>query len=195
MHVEGAEPCQLLQGDFALVPHAAGHRLSGEIGDPAGKLFDLPRELRFLTAEASELQAGGETIITRLADILVIQAIRTWIARDPAAQTGWLGALRDRQIGRAIGAIHREPTRRWTLTALADAAGMSRSAFAARFTQLVGEPAMRHVARWKMHAAHGWLLEEEASLVELAPARLRLRSRVQSRVQARRGCVTRRRPA
>lgn len=55
--------------------------------------------LRFIAAEAQQLNAGGETVITRLADILVIQAIRAWIARDPAAQSGWLGALRDKQIG------------------------------------------------------------------------------------------------
>jgi AraC-like DNA-binding protein len=124
--------------------------------------------LRFVTAEARELRTGGETVITRLADILVIQAIRSWIARDPAAQTGWLGALRDRQIGRAIAAVHRDPTGNWTLVSLAAKAGMSRSAFAARFTQLVGEPAMHYVTRWKMNAALMWLREDDATLVEIA---------------------------
>jgi hypothetical protein len=64
--------------------------------------------LRFMAAEAKALRPGGETIITRLSDILVIQAIRSWIEDDPAAQTGWLGALQDKQIGRAIALIHRE---------------------------------------------------------------------------------------
>ena len=124
--------------------------------------------LRFMAAEARELRTGGETIITRLADILVIQAIRSWIVRDRAAQTGWLGALRDKQIGRAIAMIHRDSARRWTVATLASNVGMSRSAFAARFTQLVGEPAMRYVARWKMGAALMWLKEDDASLGELA---------------------------
>ncbi len=124
--------------------------------------------LRFIGAEAQELRAGGETVITRLADILVIQAIRSWIARDPASQTGWLGALRDKQIGRAIALIHRDPARGWTLASLATSVGMSRSAFAARFTQLVGEPAMRYVTRWKMSAAMTWLKEDDAPLSELA---------------------------
>jgi AraC-like DNA-binding protein len=124
--------------------------------------------LRFIAAEARELRAGGETVITRLADILVIQAIRSWIARDPAAQTGWLGALRDKQMGHAIAAVHRDPTGNWTLTSLAAKAGMSRSAFAARFTQLVGEPAMRYVTRWKMNTALMWLREDDAPLAELA---------------------------
>ncbi len=124
--------------------------------------------LRFMAAEARELRAGGETVITRLADILVIQAIRSWIAREPAAQTGWLSALRDKQIGRAIASIHRDPAHNWTVASLATTVGMSRSAFAARFTRLVGEPAMHYVARWKMHAAQMWLQEEDATLGELA---------------------------
>lgn len=124
--------------------------------------------LRLIAAEAGEPRAGGETVITRLADILVIQAIRSWIASDPAARTGWLGALRDRQIGRAIALIHRDPAGNWTLAALASEAGMSRSSFAARFTELVGEPAMRYATRWKMHAAQMWLKTDAAPLSEIA---------------------------
>lgn len=124
--------------------------------------------LRFMAAEARELRAGGETIITRLADILVIQAIRSWIARDPAAQTGWLGAFRDAHIGRAIATIHRDPSHPWTVGGLAAHVGMSRSAFAARFTQLVGEPAMHYVARWKMHAARMWLAEGSSTMGQIA---------------------------
>jgi len=128
----------------------------------------LQSTLRFIAAEAQELRAGGETVITRLADILVIQAIRYWIARDPAAQTGWLGALHDVRIGRAIALIQREPTRHWTVASLARAVGMSRSAFAARFTELVGEPAMHYATRWKMHTAEMWLAGSPAPLSELA---------------------------
>ena len=124
--------------------------------------------LRFITAEAREVRAGGDTVITRLADILVIQAIRSWIARAPGAQTGWLAALRDKQIGRAIALIHRDPERAWTLASLASAVGMSRSAFAARFTELVGEPAMQYVTQWKMHAALMWLKESDTPISELA---------------------------
>jgi len=124
--------------------------------------------LRWMGAEARELQPGGETVITRLADILVIQAIRSWIAEDPAAQKGWLGALRDRQIGRAISLIHRDPAQAWTVASLASAVAMSRSAFAARFTELVGEPAMHYLARWRMHVALTRLKEDGTALGELA---------------------------
>ena len=124
--------------------------------------------LRMMAAEARELRPGGETVITRLADILVIHAIRSWIAQDPAAQTGWLGALQDKQIGRTISLIHREAARPWTLESLAAQAAMSRSAFAARFTELMGEPAMHYVTRWRMNTALTWLREEKASIAELS---------------------------
>ncbi|MDQ3654956.1 MAG: AraC family transcriptional regulator, partial [Chloroflexota bacterium] len=124
--------------------------------------------LALLAAEAKELRPGGEGVITRLADILVIQAIRTWIETDPAAQTGWLGALSDPQIGQAISLIHRNPAREWTVAALADELAMSRSAFAARFTELVGEPAMHYVTRWRMSVALDALQDDGATIAELA---------------------------
>lgn len=124
--------------------------------------------LRFMADEAGALRPGGETIVTRLADILVIQAIRAWIERDAAAQVGWLGALRDRQIGRAISLIHRDPARAWTLASLASEVAMSRSAFAARFTALVGMPAMQYLAQWRMHTALASLKERDEPIAALA---------------------------
>lgn len=131
--------------------------------------------LRLMAAEARELRPGGEAVITRLGDILVIQAIRSWIESDPAAQTGWLGALQDGQIGRAIALIHRDPARAWTVASLADELAMSRSAFAARFTELVDEPTMQYVTRWRMHIALNSLKEEGSTVGELA-SRLGYRS-------------------
>ncbi len=131
--------------------------------------------LRLMAAEARELRPGGEAVITRLGDILVIQAIRSWLETDPAARTGWLGALQDPQIGRAISLIHRDPARDWTLAALAAELAMSRSAFAARFTELVVEPAMQYVTRWRMQVAVTSLRDEGATVAQLA-SRLGYRS-------------------
>jgi AraC-like DNA-binding protein len=124
--------------------------------------------LRFMAAEASELRPGGEAVMTRLADILLIQILRAWIEQDGSATTGWLGALQDRQIGRALARIHRDPARAWSLDTLAQVAGMSRSALAARFTALVGEPAMTYVARWRMQVALTWLREDDMTLAAMA---------------------------
>jgi AraC-like DNA-binding protein len=124
--------------------------------------------LRLIAAEASALRPGGEAVVTRLSDILVIQAIRAWITRDPAGQTGWLGALQDPRIGRAMSLVHRDPARPWSVATLARETAMSRSAFAARFTELVGEPVMRYVTRWRMHVALDMLQQGDVSVAELA---------------------------
>jgi transcriptional regulator GlxA family with amidase domain len=124
--------------------------------------------LRLMAAEAREQRPGGEALITRLADILVIQAIRSWIDQDPGARTGWLNALRDQQIGRAIALIHREPSRDWTVERLAHEVAMSRSAFAARFTALAGETPMHYVARWRMQVAMSALKDGDVTVGEIA---------------------------
>ena len=128
----------------------------------------LQATLRLLAVETRELRPGGEAVITRLADVLVIQAIRSWIETDPVAQTGWLGALQDPRIGRAMSLVHRDPARPWTVATLADELAMSRSAFSARFTELVDEPAMQYVTRWRMHLALDSLRRKDATVAELA---------------------------
>ena len=109
--------------------------------------------LDLMADELRQVRAGADAVVSRLCDILVIQAIRTWIEREGTARTGWIGALRDDQIGAAIAAIHQQPGAPWTVASLAEVAAMSRSAFAARFAELVGEPAMTYVTRWRMHQA------------------------------------------
>ncbi len=128
----------------------------------------LQSTLRFIAREARELRPGGETVITHLADILIIQTIRTWIDSAPEANQGWLAALRDDQVGRALAAIHREPEIDWTVASLAKEVGMSRSGFSARFTNLVGESAKRYLTHWRMQLARAQLLETSDSLAVLA---------------------------
>ncbi len=124
--------------------------------------------LRLMASEASECRPGGEAVLTRLADILVIQAIRSWIADNPGAQTGWLGALQDDRIGPALLLIQRNPARPWTIASLAREVSMSRSAFAARFRDLVGETPMQYLTRWRMHVATTQLREGGATVAQLA---------------------------
>ncbi|MGY1697199.1 AraC family transcriptional regulator [Geodermatophilus sp. SYSU D00814] len=112
----------------------------------------LPMLLRVLADELAEDRPGAEAVVTRLADVVVLQAVRAWL--DTAATgPGWLRALRDPQVGRAVALLHREPGAAWTLSRLAREARMSRSSFAARFTELAGEPVMHYLARWRMHLA------------------------------------------
>lgn len=173
-HGGGGAPTGLICAAVRFEDPAARHLvglLPKMIGVEAANAPDmdwLQGTLRLMAAEARAMRPGGETVVTRLADILVIQAIRAWLDQDPAAQTGWLGAFRDRQIGRAIALIHREPAREWSLASLAQAAAMSRSAFAARFTELVGVPAMQYLARWRMHLALTALQERPQPVGALA---------------------------
>jgi AraC-like DNA-binding protein len=117
----------------------------------------LHSTLRFITREAQAPRPGGETVLTRLADILVIQAIRSWLDTATEARQGWLAAVRDEQIGQALLAIHRAPERPWTVADLAEEVSMSRSAFSARFTELVGESPMRYLTEWRLQLAHSHL--------------------------------------
>lgn len=128
----------------------------------------LQSTLQFISREAKSLKPGGETVITRLADILIIQMIRSWIDTTPVAEQGWLAALRDEQIGRALATIHRAPQSDWTVESLAKEVGMSRSAFSARFTDLVGEPAMRYLTWWRMQLARTHLRETQDPLSVIA---------------------------
>jgi AraC-like DNA-binding protein len=124
--------------------------------------------LRFMALEAANLRPGGEAILTRLADILVIHAIRSWIDQSPEEQAGWLSALRDPFISRALGLIHQAPEKSWTVDSLAKAVGMSRSAFSERFSKLVSEPVMSYVAKYRMHLAVNYLKQEDRGIEEIA---------------------------
>jgi AraC-like DNA-binding protein len=124
--------------------------------------------VRWMTSEAQSMKPGGDTIITRIADILVVQAIRTWLMNDEQARQGWLGALRDPQVGKALALVHRAPTEPWSVESLALRVGMSRSAFAARFTTLMGETPMAYVRAFRLDLAVDWLEDGSLSMGEIA---------------------------
>ena len=119
--------------------------------------------------ELERWRPGGEAVTTRLADVLVVQAIRTWLESDPDAERGWIAALRDPWIGRSIASVHREPGHAWTLEELAAEAMLSRSAFAERFTRVVGVPPMQYVTTWRMNVAAS-RLRDGAPVTEIAGA-------------------------
>ncbi|MEP7188234.1 MAG: cupin domain-containing protein, partial [Roseiflexaceae bacterium] len=103
-----------------------------------------------IARESASQQPGAEVMLRRLTELLFIQIIRLWIDQQAEASVGWVGALRDQPISAALGLIHQSPERKWKVKELADAAVLSRSAFSARFTELVGEPPMTYLTRWRM---------------------------------------------
>ena len=84
---------------------------------------------------------------------MFIEAIRRQLESMPSDEIGWLAALRDERIGRALALLHASPAHPWTLDALAKEVGMSRSVLAERFTQLVGDSPMHYLSRWRMQLA------------------------------------------
>ncbi len=128
----------------------------------------ISSSLEFIGNEARHLRPGGETIITHLADILVIQLIRHWMEQSPEASRGWLGALRNRHIGLALRAIHHNPEQNWTVDSLARECGMSRSGFSALFTKLVGNSVKHYLTEWRMNLAQQRLKQKNEPLAVLA---------------------------
>jgi AraC-like DNA-binding protein len=128
----------------------------------------LEGTLTLLGAEALSLRPGSAALMTRLADILVLQTIRAWLERDEARRPGWLGALNDPEIGQALALIHARAEEPWTVSSLAAAVHLSRSVFAERFSKLVGMSPMRYVTRWRMNLASSWMHEERMRPSEVA---------------------------
>lgn len=121
-----------------------------------------------LIAEESEQPAAGSDVVTaRLADVLLVRAVRAWWS-DSAPDRGWLAALRDPFIGRALGVFHRAPEQDWSLARMAQLAGLSRSAFAARFTEMARTPAMAYVTDWRMDLAARLLAESSLTVAAVA---------------------------
>jgi AraC-like DNA-binding protein len=145
-----------------LMPHVLLVRRGG-CEDPA--LIGL---LSAMADEARSPRIGSATVMTRLADIVITRVIRSWVERRTEDTVGWLAAIRDPQIGRALVGIHRQPEQNWSVTSLAAAAQMSRSIFSERFTTMMGMPPARYVARWRMHLASAWLRRQRLGVAEVA---------------------------
>lgn len=124
--------------------------------------------IQLMAKEASMLHPGGETVVAHLADIIVIKAIRYWVEHAPEASKGWLGALKDPKIGKALAVMHAHPESAWTVESLAEHAGMSRSGFSARFTEVIGTSAKQYLTEWRMNLARMRILQSPVPLIELA---------------------------
>jgi AraC-like DNA-binding protein len=118
--------------------------------------------------ELREGQPGASLVAQHLAHMMLVQALRLHLAEGLKGRVGWFFALADRQIGKALGAMHADPSRRWTLQDLAERAGMSRSTFAQRFRETVGETPMEYLTRWRMLLAGDRLANSRDALAQTA---------------------------
>src|SRR5438876_6319736 len=124
--------------------------------------------VELVRVEASVNRMEAEMVITRLSELLFIQAVRAYIRTIGDGNAGWLGALKDPQIGQALALIQHQPGEPWTVESLACRVSLSRSAFSAKFRQLVGEPPMQYITRVRLTKAAASLRTQPATLVEVA---------------------------
>ncbi|MDZ7283103.1 AraC family transcriptional regulator [Sphingomonas sanguinis] len=122
-----------------------------------------------LMQELREPQLGSSLIAGHLAQTLLVEALRLHLADQSAQARGWLAALGDLRIRAALSAMHADPAKPWRLTDLAKTAGMSRSSFAARFRETLGETPLEYLTRWRMMLAADRLAQGQATLAVVAP--------------------------
>lgn len=127
----------------------------------------LRSTLQMLATEMAESTPGSGVVANRLAEVLFIQTLRAHIACS-SCQKGWLRAIFDAQLGAALKAIHENVDAPWTVESLAAAANMSRSAFASRFKELLGQTPLEYVTEWRMQKAVQLLKSEDKKLADVA---------------------------
>lgn len=122
----------------------------------------------FLEAEIGSGQPGSGIVAERLADVLFIQAVRVHLASGTPKEQGWLRGIGDPQIGQALLAMHAQPEHPWSVATLAEASCMSRSRFALRFQETVGQSPLDYLTRWRMYEAASRMVGGKVGLAELA---------------------------
>ncbi|MEH6373287.1 AraC family transcriptional regulator [Streptomyces sp. KLMMK] len=156
----------------------AGYRVGGDLSRP---LLDalppvaivrpdtgLSALLDLITAEVEHDEPGQQVVLDRFLDLLLVRALRTWFAHPGATPPPGYRALADPGIGHVLRRLHEEPARPWTVASLADEAGMSRTAFARRFSALVGRPPLTYLTDWRMTLAADRLRTPGATVTAVA---------------------------
>ncbi|WP_351227170.1 AraC family transcriptional regulator [Streptomyces sp. NPDC002133] len=123
------------------------------VGAGASTADAIRAALEMLRAETDAPGLGTPFVTERLAHVLLVHLLRAHVEERGAAGGVWLTALADRRIGAALAAMHDMPAHRWTVAELAAKAGMSRSQFAARFTESVGVPPLEYLLGWRIRSA------------------------------------------
>ena len=126
--------------------------------------------VRFAASELAEGRLASSSVMSRLSEVLLVEAVRHYAATLGDRDTGWIKGLGDPQVGRAMALMHDGISVAWTAEALARAVAMSRSAFTERFTNLVGMPPIRYLTMWRLQSARLQLRETARSVGQIAHA-------------------------
>jgi len=127
----------------------------------------IESSFRFAASEIRAGRPGSAAVVARLSELLFVEAVTRYVESLPAERSGWLAGLRDSHVGRSLALLHARPSEKWTAVTLAQEAGMSRSAFADRFSALIGQPPMQYLALWRMHMAARLLRETQGSVAQI----------------------------
>jgi AraC-like DNA-binding protein len=130
----------------------------------------IESSFRFAAGEWAMPSAHSPAILAKLAELLFMEAVREYLASQPSGATAWAAGLHDPVVARALGLIHAQMARRWTTDELAVQSGLSRSAFAERFTRIIGEPPMRYLAQQRLIQACALLRETPNTIARIAYA-------------------------
>lgn len=124
--------------------------------------------IELMMNELREARAGAFQVAQNLSHMMLAQALRLFLESSSHAEVGWFAALADSRLGNSIRAIHSNPSHDWTLEELARTAGMSRTSFAQRFRERVGETPMSYLGRWRMMLAGAKLAEGKETMAEIS---------------------------
>ncbi len=124
--------------------------------------------LRHAAEESRAPRAGTDAVITKLSELLFVEALRSYLETVPDQERTWLAGLRDPHVGRALGLMHADPARQWTVTDLGRESGLSRSALGDRFGLLIGEPPMQYLTRWRLALGARALKEGSEPVIHVA---------------------------
>jgi AraC-like DNA-binding protein len=122
----------------------------------------------FALAQADASPLGPDAVSTRLPEMLLVEVLRQHLATAPAADRGWLAALRDPVLHPALSALHASPERKWTVSDLARVATVSRSALDERFRQVLGLSPIRYLTDWRMHVAEDLLASTDLGVAAIS---------------------------
>lgn len=136
-------------------------------GDEVSHTALMDSLIRFIVYETDSEQMGMGLVIDRLCDVLFIHIVRTCIKREQY-QEGFLAALADVNLSKLLNFIHEQPEKTWTVQSMAKLAGMSRSAFAHRFHQLVGLTPIQYLTYWRMQHGYNLVTETKQSMLSIA---------------------------
>jgi AraC-like DNA-binding protein len=169
----GGEVTKLVCGYMSFDPQLGNALLAGlpplfrvPIRDGAGGDW-LENTIRFSVDQAGA-GVGGEAVLSKLSELLVVEALRRYIAKLPSEEIGWLAGVRDPEVGNALALLHRAPAKPWTIAALAREVGTSRSVLAERFTHYLKEPPMSYLTRWRLQLAARMLKSSSRGVADIA---------------------------